>query len=88
MSTTTKDITAEQWLDIRDEVAKAVKAGATPNTRTETTVAIAERLLRKGYVDIDAVLEAIAPAKPKAGGVAVNLSKIDRDLINQLGAKA
>lgn len=65
MSATTKDITAEQWLDIRDHVARTVKSGATSGTRNETTVAIAEKLLRSGLVDIDAVLVAIAPAPPK-----------------------
>lgn len=53
---TTSTITAADWLDIRDHVAKEVKT-ATTGTRAETCVNIAERLLRNGFIDIDAVLE-------------------------------
>lgn len=63
MSTTpkTEEITAAEWLDIRDAVAVKVKAGTT--SQFSTCVNIAERLLRAGFVDIDSVRRSIAPVR-------------------------
>lgn len=48
-------ITAIEWLDIRDDLARAIKQGATPSTQFTTCVNIAEHLLRQGVIDTNAI---------------------------------
>lgn len=64
MTTTTSDITAAEWLDVRDHVASRVAQAVSPQTKVETRINVAERLLRDGLIDIAAVLDKIRP-KPK-----------------------
>lgn len=56
----TREITAAEWLDVRDAVADVVQKAAR-NTQRQTVVSAAEALLRKGYVDVAAVRAAIVP---------------------------
>lgn len=60
MSTTTKDISAAEWLDVRDSVAAEVKK--TSSMQLSSAIGVAERLLRAGYIDIDAAIAKIRPA--------------------------
>ncbi|HEY0249685.1 MAG TPA: hypothetical protein VGC45_15650 [Gryllotalpicola sp.] len=60
VSTTLANITASDWLDMRDRVAEIIGRS---NARMEnaTRVKIAEALLRAGFIDIPKVLADIHP---------------------------
>lgn len=56
--TPTTEITASEWLDVRDTVAGIVKTAAR-NVQQQTAVGVAEALLRRGYVDVAQVRTAL-----------------------------
>lgn len=65
MTTTTSNITAAEWLNVRDAVASKVGTAVTRGTQQQTKLNIAEALLRDGFIDIEAVRMAIAPPVSK-----------------------
>ncbi len=58
--TTTQSISADEWLRIRDHVAKEVKS-AHPRIESSTSVKISEHLLRIGLIDLDTTHALVTP---------------------------
>lgn len=55
-----------EFMTIRDAVADELRKGASPQTQRTTLVRQAEQLILAGYVDIDAVREALTPTPSAA----------------------
>lgn len=67
MSTTsTTEITAAEWLAVRDHVAGVVKKAA-PNTAATTTVNVAEQLLRLSLIDVEKIRDDLRQDATTAG---------------------
>lgn len=58
-----------EFMTIRDAVADELRKGASAQTQRTTLVRQAEQLILAGYVDIDAVREALTPT-PSAAAAA------------------
>lgn len=54
------EITATDWLKVRNAVANELRSHTTSNA----TRSMAEGLLGRGWIDVDAVLDAITTKKP------------------------
>lgn len=71
MSTKTNEtITAADWLDVRDKIASEIQP--VTSVQASTRIAIAERLLRKGFIDIDEVHRVLHPQPEPTTGSEVS----------------
>lgn len=69
-------ITVEQFLQVREHVAEALKEGS--QTQKPTRVRQAEHLMQLGIIDIPAVLEILTPEPP--------LSPLAQAMLNDLAS--